>query len=308
MIYQSLEEAYSGKKQNIQFSTSEKCNTCKGMDLNQDSSPDKCTYCGGNGRVRSNQGFFTVQQTCPQCSGSGEEITNPCTDCNGQGNKQTSKKISVTIPKGVDDGTRIRLLVKVKLEVEVELSGDLYLFINIKSHELFKRSDVNLFFEFPISIADAALGTTIEIPTIDGKKAKIKIPDGTQDGKQFRLKGKGMPFMRRGDYGDLYVQVKTEVPVYLNKEQKDLLEKFRKIENEKSNPSIKKFFQKPKVSGKIKNGIRANNSSNFFNSNFDSNNSRFIRSNSKLKQLIKNLFIWSIIVVSVVIVSYLIFK
>ena len=120
------------------------------------------------------------------------------------------------------------------------------MFINVKSHELFKRSDVNLFFEFPISIADAALGTTIEIPTIDGKKAKIKIPDGTQDGKQFRLKGKGMPFMRRGDFGDLYVQVKTEVPVYLNKEQKELLEKFRKIENEKSNPSIKRFFQKAK--------------------------------------------------------------
>ena len=117
-------------------------------------------------------------------------------------------------------------------------------FVNVKSHELFKRSEVNLFFEFPISIADAALGTTIEIPTIDGKKAKIKIPDGTQSGKQFRLKGKGMPFMRKGDFGDLYVQVKTEVPVSLNKEQKELLEKFRKIENERSNPSIKKFFQK----------------------------------------------------------------
>ena len=125
-------------------------------------------------------------------------------------------------------------------------TGDLYLFINVSSHDLFKRSDENLFFEFPISIADAALGTTIEIPTIDGGKAKIKIPDGTQSGKQFRLKGKGMPFMRRGDYGDLYVQVNTEVPVSLNKQQKELLEKFREIENEKSNPSIKKFFQKAK--------------------------------------------------------------
>ena len=242
----SLEEAYWGKKQNIQFSTSEKCNTCKGNGSKPGFNPDKCTYCGGNGRVRSNQGFFTVQQTCPQCAGSGEEITNPCTDCNGQGNKQTSKKISVTIPKGVDDGTRIRLAGKGEAGMRGGATGDLYLFINIKSHELFKRSDVNLFFEFPISIADSALGTTIEIPTVDGKKAKIKIPDGTQDGKQFRLKGKGMPFMRRGDFGDLYVQVKTEVPINLNKEQKDLLEKFRKIENEKSNPSIKKFFQKAK--------------------------------------------------------------
>ncbi|MEC8074429.1 MAG: DnaJ C-terminal domain-containing protein, partial [Pseudomonadota bacterium] len=220
--------------------------TCKGNGSKPGSSPDRCTYCGGNGRVRSNQGFFTVQQTCPQCAGSGEEITNPCGDCNGQGNKQTNKKVSVTIPKGVDDGTRIRLAGKGEAGTRGGTSGDLYLFINVKSHELFKRSDVNLFFEFPISIADAALGTTIEIPTIDGKKAKIKIPDGTQDGKQFRLKGKGMPFMRRGDFGDLYVQVKTEVPVFLNKEQKDLLERFRRIENEKSNPSIKKFFQKAK--------------------------------------------------------------
>ena len=242
----SLEEAYFGKKQNIQFSTSEKCSTCKGNGSKPGSSPDRCTYCGGNGRVRSNQGFFTVQQTCPQCAGSGEEITNPCTSCNGNGNKQISKKISVTIPKGVDDGTRIRLAGKGEAGTRGGTTGDLYLFINVKSHDLFKRSDVNLFFEFPISIADAALGTTIEIPTIDGKKAKIKIPDGTQDGKQFRLKGKGMPFMRRGDYGDLYVQVKTEVPIYLNKEQKELLERFRKIENEKSNPSIKKFFQKAK--------------------------------------------------------------
>ena len=242
----TLEEAYSGKKQNIQFSSTEKCGTCKGNGSKPGYTADRCSYCGGNGKVRSNQGFFTVQQTCPQCSGSGEEISNPCSDCSGRGNKQISKKISVTIPKGVDDGTRIRLAGKGEAGTRGGASGDLYLFINIKSHDLFKRSDVNLFFEFPISIADAALGATIEIPTIDGKKAKIKIPDGTQDGKQFRLKGKGMPFMRRGDYGDLYVQVKTEVPVFLNKEQKELLEKFRKIENEKSNPSIKKFFQKAK--------------------------------------------------------------
>ena len=242
----TLEEAYSGKKQNIQFSTSEKCNTCKGNGSKPGSSPDRCTYCGGNGRVRSNQGFFTVQQTCPQCAGSGEEITNPCTDCNGQGNKQTSKKISVTIPKGVDDGTRIRLAGKGEAGTRGGANGDLYLFINVKSHELFKKSDVNLFFEFPISIADAALGTTIEIPTIDSGRAKIKIPDGTQNGKQFRLKGKGMPYMRGSGNGDLYVQVNTEVPISLNKEQKELLEKFREIENEKSNPSIKKFFQKAK--------------------------------------------------------------
>jgi len=242
----TLEEAYEGKKQDIKFSTTEKCTTCKGNGSKPGHSPDRCTVCEGNGKVRSNQGFFTVQQTCHQCQGTGEEITNPCTDCNGQGNKQASKKISVTIPKGVDDGTRIRLAGKGEAGTKGGASGDLYLFINVYSHDLFKRSDENLFFEFPISIADAALGTTIEIPTIDGGRAKIKIPDGTQNGKQFRLKGKGMPYMRGSGNGDLYVQVNTEVPISLNKAQKELLEKFREIENEKSNPSIKKFFQKAK--------------------------------------------------------------
>ena len=205
--------------------------------------------------------FFTVQQTCPQCSGSGEEITNPCSSCNGQGKKQTSKRLSVTIPKGVDDGTRIRLTGKGEAGSRGGGSGDLYLFINVYSHELFKRSDENLFFECPISIADAALGTSIEIPTIDGGKAKIKIPAGTKSGKQFRLKAKGMPYMRGNGNGDLYIQVNTEVPISLNREQKELLEKFRKIENEKSNPSIKKFFQKAKSFGKVNNLFRRNNSS-----------------------------------------------
>jgi len=242
----TLEEAYSGKKQNIQFTTSDKCNTCKGSGSKPGFSADRCTYCGGSGKIRSNQGFFTVQQTCPQCSGSGEEITSPCNDCSGNGNKQISKKISVTIPKGVDDGTRIRLAGKGEAGTRGGASGDLYLFINVNSHDLFKRSDENLFFEFPISIADAALGTTIEIPTIDGGKAKIKIPEGTQSGKQFRLRSKGMPYMRGSGNGDLYVQINTEVPISLNKEQKELLDKFRKIENDKSNPSVKQFFKKVK--------------------------------------------------------------
>jgi molecular chaperone DnaJ len=242
----TLEEAYAGKKQDIKFSTSEKCNTCSGSGSRPGHDAGSCSMCGGNGQVRSNQGFFTVQQTCPQCSGTGEEITNPCGSCGGQGKKQTSKRLSVTIPKGVDDGTRIRLAGKGEAGSRGASNGDLYLFVNVYSHDLFKRSDENLFFEYPVSIADAALGTSLEIPTIDGGKAKIKIPAGTQSGKQFRLKGKGMPYMRGSGNGDLYVQVNTEVPISLNKEQKELLEKFRKIENEKSNPSIKKFFQKAK--------------------------------------------------------------
>ena len=243
----TLEEAYNGKKQDIKFSTSEKCGTCNGSGSKPGHNAGSCSMCSGHGQVRSNQGFFTVQQTCPQCSGTGEEITNPCNSCSGQGKKQTSKRLSVTIPKGVGDGTRIRLAGKGEAGSRSAGNGDLYLFINVYSHDLFKRSDENLFFEYPISIADAALGTALEIPTIDSGKAKIKIPAGTQSGKQFRLKGKGMPYMRGGGTGDLYVQVNTEVPVSLNKEQKELLEKFRKIENEKSNPSIKKFFQKAKT-------------------------------------------------------------
>ena len=242
----SLEEAYNGKKQDIKFSTSDKCQTCNGSGSKPGTNVGSCSMCGGNGQVRSSQGFFTVQQTCPQCSGTGEQITNPCSSCSGQGKKQATKRLSVTIPKGVDDGTRIRLAGKGEAGSRGASSGDLYLFINVYSHDLFKRSEENLFFECPISIADAALGSSIEIPTIDGGKAKIKIPSGTQSGKQFRLKGKGMPLMRGGGIGDLYVQVNTEVPVNLNKEQKELLEKFRDIENEKSNPSIKKFFQKAK--------------------------------------------------------------
>jgi len=242
----TLEEAYTGKKQDIKFSTSEKCDVCKGSGSKPGYDLTACSMCGGHGQVRSSQGFFTVQQTCPQCSGSGEEIKNPCSSCSGLGKKQTSKRLSVTIPKGVDDGTRIRLAGKGEAGSKGSGNGDLYLFINVYSHELFKRAEENLFFECPISIADAALGTSIQIPTIDGGKAKIKIPAGTQSGKQFRLKTKGMPYMRGSGNGDLYVQVNTEVPVSLNKEQKELLEKFREIENEKSNPSIKKFFQKAK--------------------------------------------------------------
>ncbi len=242
----SLEEAYAGKKQDIKFSTSDRCDTCSGSGSKPGQSASTCSMCGGHGQVRSSQGFFTVQQTCPQCAGSGEQITDPCTSCGGQGKKQASKRLSVTIPKGVDDGTRIRLSGKGEAGSRGASNGDLYLFINVNSHELFKRSEENLFFECPISIADAALGTELKIPTIDGGKAKIKIPAGTQSGKQFRLREKGMPLMRGNDYGDLYVQVNTEVPVSLNKEQKELLEKFREIENEKSNPSIKKFFKKAK--------------------------------------------------------------
>ena len=162
------------------------------------------------------------------------------------GKRQTKKKIFTNIPKGVDDGTRIRLSGKGEAGIKGGGNGDLYIFVSVKSHSIFKRSEENLFFEFPISLADAALGATVEVPTIDGGKAKVKIPAGTQNGKQFRLREKGMPMMRSKNYGDLYIQATTEVPVSLTKEQKNLLEQFKKLEDTKTNPIMKDFFEKAK--------------------------------------------------------------
>jgi len=242
----SLEDAYNGKKQEINFSSSDKCGTCSGSGAEPGSKPVSCSTCGGQGQVRSSQGFFTIQQTCPQCAGSGEQISSPCKDCQGMGKKQSRKKIFANIPKGVDDGTRIRLSGKGEAGIKGGGNGDLYIFVSIKPHSIFKRSEENLFFEFPISLADAALGATVEVPTINGGKAKVKIPAGTQNGKQFRLKDKGMPMMRNKSYGDLYIQAITEVPVSLTKEQKNLLEQFKKLEDTKTNPIMKDFFEKAK--------------------------------------------------------------
>ena len=242
----SLEEAYIGKKQEINFSSSETCERCNGLCTEPGSEPISCSMCNGQGRIRSNQGFFTVQQTCPECSGSGEQISSPCKECRGIGKKQTKKKITTNIPKGVDDGTRIRLSGKGEAGIKGGGNGDLYIFVSVEAHNIFKRSEENLFYEFPISMTDATLGTTVEVPTIDGGKAKVKIPSGTQNGRQFRLRGKGMPIMRNKDYGDLYIQAVTEVPTSLNKEQKSLLEQFKKLEDTKSNPIMKDFFEKAK--------------------------------------------------------------
>ena len=242
----SLEDSFNGKKEEINFSSSDKCERCESYGAEPGSKPISCSACGGHGKVRSSQGFFTIQQTCHECGGSGEKISKPCKDCRGMGKKQVNKKISTNIPKGVDDGTRIRLSGKGEAGIKGGGNGDLYIFVSVEPHDIFKRSEENLFFEFPISLTDAALGTTIEVPTIDGGKAKVKIPAGTQNGKQFRLKGKGMPIMRTKSCGDLYIQATTEVPNSLTKEQKNLLEQFKKLEDSKTNPSIKKFFDTAK--------------------------------------------------------------
>ena len=241
-----LESAYKGVEKKINYTSYKKCMGCSGQGSEAGSKPTSCNVCNGHGKVRTSQGFFTIQQTCSQCGGYGEIITNPCKKCSGQGKIQSSESISVKIPKGVDDGTRIRLSGKGEAGTKGGAQGDLYLFISVNSHTIFKRSEENLYYELPIAFSDAALGTSVEVPSIDGGKTKIKIPPGTQHGKQLRLRGKGMPLLRRGNYGDLYIRIVTEVPVSLNSQQKKLLEEFRKIENEKPNPVIKNFFEKAK--------------------------------------------------------------
>ena len=242
----SLEDAYKGLDKKILYTTYKKCNSCKGSGAEPGSKPVECDYCDGRGKVRSNQGFFTVQQTCPQCDGYGETISKACTTCRGNGKVQSEENVSVKIPKGVDDGTRIRLAGKGEAGSKAAGNGDLYLFISVQNHSLFKRSEENLFFELPIGFADAALGATIEVPCIDGSKVKVKIPAGTQYGKQLRLKEKGMPILRRNSYGDLYIRIIPEVPVSLTKRQKEILEEFKELENTKISPTIKSFFEKAK--------------------------------------------------------------
>ena len=241
-----LNDAFNGKEEKINYTTYKKCKTCSGSGAKPGSKPSACNYCGGQGKVRSSQGFFTIQQTCPECSGEGEKISNPCNSCSGAGKTQSNESVSVKIPKGVDDGTRIRIAGKGEAGTKGGSYGDLYLFISVKPHEIFKRSEENLFYELPITFTDAALGANVEVPSIDGGKTKIKIPSGTQSGKQLRLRGKGMPVLKRNLFGDLYIRVITEIPTSLTKRQKELLAEFKNLEDNKSNPLIKSFFDKAK--------------------------------------------------------------
>ena len=242
----TLEDAFKGLEKNVKYTTYKKCSTCSGSGAAKGSKPIKCNYCSGRGKVRTNQGFFTIQQTCPQCSGYGETIGDPCKVCNGNGKMQGSENVTVKIPRGVDDGTRIRLSGKGEAGSKGGTSGDLYLFISIDNHNIFKRSEENLYYELPITFSDATLGTAVEVPSIDGGKSKIKIPAGTQHGKQFRLKGKGMPILRRSIFGDLYIRIVTQVPTSLSKRQKEILKEFNEIESNKPDPVIKSFFEKAK--------------------------------------------------------------
>ncbi|MFL2899215.1 MAG: molecular chaperone DnaJ [Candidatus Pelagibacterales bacterium] len=242
----NLDEAFLGKKLKVKIPTQVKCDDCSGSGAAKGSSPITCNVCGGAGQVRSQQGFFSIQQTCPQCQGTGSMISNPCNSCRGMGRIQKTKSLMVTIPKGVDDGSRIRLSGEGEAGPNGGQQGDLYIFVNVNEHEIFSREENHLFAEVPLSMIDATIGGTIELPTIDGGKARLKIPEGTQTGDQFRLKSKGMPSVRNGNIGDLYIQAKVETPVNLSKKQIEILKSFKELEAEKDSPLRSDFFKKAK--------------------------------------------------------------
>ncbi len=247
----SLEEAVRGTKVELRVPTWSRCEPCNGSGAKKGSSPVTCTTCGGAGQVRMSQGFFSVQQTCPQCRGRGTTIKDPCTSCHGQGRVQKERTLSVRIPAGVDTGDRIRLAGEGEAGIAGAPSGDLYVHVHVKEHPIFQREESNLFCEVPISFGTAALGGEVEVPTLDGR-VNLKIPAETQHGRLFRLRGKGVTPMRGGSPGDLLCRVVVETPVNLTSKQKTLLEEFEKSLKGESghNPratswfdGVKKFFE-----------------------------------------------------------------
>jgi len=239
----SLEEAVRGVEKKIRVPTLTSCTTCDGSGAKPGTSPKTCGTCGGAGQVRMQQGFFSVQQTCPSCRGQGTMIEDPCNSCHGRGVKEETKTLSVKIPPGVDTGDRIRLSGEGEAGAMGGPAGDLYVQVSVKEHELFHRDGRNLYCDVPISIVDAALGGELEVPTLDGR-VKLKIPAETQSGKLFRLRGKGVTPVRGGTAGDLLCRVQVETPVNLTNEQKDLLMKFQEsLTGEKHSPQKKSWFE-----------------------------------------------------------------
>jgi molecular chaperone DnaJ len=242
----SLTEAFSGKTAQIRVPSSVSCDTCSGTGSKPGSSPKTCSTCGGQGAVRSQSGFFTVERTCPTCQGRGQVISDPCTVCAGQGRVTKERTLSVNIPAGVEDGTRIRLANEGEAGLRGGPTGDLYIFLSVRPHEFFQRDGADLFCKVPVSMTVAAMGGEIEVPTIDGKKARVTIPEGTQTGKQFRLKSKGMPVLRSTQVGDMYIQVAVETPVNLSRRQRELLKEFEK-EARNNSPESEGFFARAKA-------------------------------------------------------------
>ncbi|MCB2100244.1 MAG: molecular chaperone DnaJ [Rhodobacterales bacterium] len=243
----SLEDAFAGKKTQIRVPTSVECDACKGTGAEGGAQPVNCGTCHGSGRVRSQSGFFTVERTCPSCGGAGKVIKDPCRSCGGQGRVQREKTLSVTIPAGVEDGTRIRLAGEGEAGLRGAPSGDLYIFLSVKPHRLFQREGANIFCRVPIPMTTAALGGSIEVPAVDGSRARVSIPKGTQTGNQFRLRGKGMSVLRSNTRGDMFVQAVVETPVNLNKRQEELLKEFENAtEGGSHSPESAGFFKKVK--------------------------------------------------------------
>ncbi len=242
----TLEEALTGKSATIEVPTAVSCETCDGSGAKKGTKPSNCKTCGGSGAVRTAQGFFTIERTCPTCEGRGQVISDPCKKCHGSGRVNKQRKLSVNIPAGVEDGTRIRLANEGEAGVMGGASGDLYIFLSIQPHEFFQRDGADLFCKVPISMCKAALGGEIEVPMVDGGKTRVKIPEGVQSGKQFRLRGKGMPILRSRQTGDMYIQVEVETPKNLSKKQKELLRDFDKECTEKNHPDTHGFFKQVK--------------------------------------------------------------
>ncbi|MDV7339832.1 molecular chaperone DnaJ [Terasakiella sp. A23] len=245
----SLEDAFNGKKAKIEVPTSVNCGSCDGTGSADGKPPTMCPSCHGRGKVRAQQGFFTIERTCPTCHGAGSVISDPCGTCGGTGRERKSKTLSVTVPAGVEDGTRIRLTGEGEAGLRGAPSGDLYIFLSVAPHRIFQREGANIFCAVPIPMTTAALGGEIEVPTVNGGRARIKIPEGTQSGNQFRLRGKGMSVMRSDARGDMFVEVSVETPVKLTAEQKDILKQFEAAGGgnvEKHSPESQGFFSKVK--------------------------------------------------------------
>ena len=242
----SLEDAFIGKQAKVRASTSVSCDDCSGSGAKEGTKPTICGACNGVGKVRAQQGFFTIERTCPTCQGSGTVIADPCNRCRGSGRVQKDKTLSINIPAGVEDGTRIRLAGEGEAGARGAPAGDLYIFISVKPHPLFQRDAMNLYCEVPIPMIEATLGGSIDVPTLGGNRARVTIPSGTQSGHQFRLRSKGMPALRGGSKGDMYIQVSVETPVNLNKKQKELLKQFDSLGTKSTNPQSDGFFSKVK--------------------------------------------------------------
>jgi molecular chaperone DnaJ len=242
----TLEEAYEGKTAQIRIPTSVTCEACSGSGAKPGTRPKTCATCGGAGKIRHAQGFFTLERTCPACQGRGQVIDDPCASCSGSGRVTRERTLSVNIPAGVEDGTRIRLAGEGEAGLRGGPPGDLYIFLSIEQHALFQRDGADLHCRVPISMVTAALGGEFDVPAINGGKARVKVPAGTQTGRRFHLTGKGMPVLRSKQTGDMYVQVVVETPQKLSKRQRELLAEFAKLSSQENQPESEGFFSKVK--------------------------------------------------------------